>query len=212
MAAKTDHKLERLVFFSDAVFAIAITLLVLEIDVPRLAKGAESAAFLPELNRLIPSFFGYFVSFVVIGLVWVAHHRAFACAQAYRSKVLPWNLALLGMIALMPWFTAFMSANIRSQLPWEVYGGALTLTALLNLQVVRLATSADMAGEQASAPEAEGIRERSLVTLIGAAAAFALTFVLSDNWHFALIAIVVARRGTTLIRRFRGKGASEVSI
>jgi uncharacterized membrane protein len=203
MAGMTDHKLERLVFFSDAVFAIAITLLVLEIDVPRLAKGAPTAAFLPHLDRLIPSFFGYFVSFVVIGLVWVAHHRAFACARTYRPRVLPWNLALLGMIALMPWFTAFMSANIRSQLPWQVYGGALTLTALLNLQVVRLATGADMAGDQSAAPEAEGIRERSLVTLIGAAAAFALTFVLPGNWHFSLMAIVVARRGTTLVRRLK---------
>jgi uncharacterized membrane protein len=208
MAGKTDHKLERLVFFSDAVFAIAITLLVLEIDVPRLAKGAATGSFLPELDRLIPSFFGYFVSFVVIGLVWVAHHRAFACAQVYRPKLLPWNMALLGMIALMPWFTAFMSANIRSQLPWEVYGGALTLTALLNLQVVRLATGPEMAGDQASTAEAQGIRERSLVTLIGAAAAFVLTFVLPGNWHFSLMAIVVARRGMTLVGRFRGKGAA----
>lgn len=206
MAAKTDHQLERLVFFSDAVFAIAITLLVLEIDVPRLAKGAASAAFLSELDRLIPSLFGYFVSFIVIGLVWVAHHRAFACAQVYRPKVLGWNLALLGMIALMPWFTAFMSANIRSQLPWEVYGGALTLTAALNLQVVRLATGADMAAGESASPEAEAIRERSLITLIGAAAAFALTFALPSNWHFSLMAIVVARRGSGLVRRFRRKG------
>jgi TMEM175 potassium channel family protein len=206
VAAKTDHQLERLVFFSDAVFAIAITLLVLEIDVPRLAKGAASAAFLPALDSLIPSLFGYVISFIVIGLVWVAHHRAFACARVYRPKVLGWNLGLLGMIALMPWFTAFMSANIRSQLPWEVYCGALTLTAALNLQVVRLATGAGMAGEGAVSPEAELIRERSLITLIGAAAAFALTFALPGNWHFALMAIVVARRGSGLVQRFRRKG------
>jgi uncharacterized membrane protein len=208
MAAKTDHALERLVFFSDAVFAIAITLLVLEIRVPRLPKGSAAAVFGPALDALIPSLFGYFVSFMVIGMFWVAHHRAFACTVHYRPRVLAWNMGLLGLVALMPWVTAFMSSNIRSQLPWIVYCGALTATALVNYQVVRLATGADMAGEEsARSPEAALVRRRSLAAFAGAALAFALVFFLRSNWHFSLFTMVLARRGMSLVDRARAKRA-----
>jgi uncharacterized membrane protein len=195
MAAKTDHILERLIFFSDAIFAIAITLLVLEIEVPHLPRGSAAAAFGPEISRLTPSLAGYAISFAVIGMFWVNHHRAFSCAERYRPAVLPWNMGLLGMIALMPWFTALMSSNIRSRLPWTVYCGALTVTAALNLVVVRLATGRRMAGEdRAGGPDAARVRQRSLAVLLGAATGVGLTFLLSANWHFSLLGIVFWRR------------------
>ncbi|HEY0413993.1 MAG TPA: TMEM175 family protein [Allosphingosinicella sp.] len=210
MPAKTDHTLERLVFFSDAVFAIAITLLVLEVGVPHLPKGSPAAAFGAPLDALIPSLFGYIVSFAVIGMFWVTHHRAFACTVHYRPKVLAWNMMLLGCIALMPWVTAFMSSNIRSQLPWIVYCGALTVTALLSYGVVRLATGPEMAGEKtARSPEALYVRRRSLATLIGAALSFGIVFLLPGYWHFSLLAMVLARRGVDAAERVRAKRAPQ---
>jgi uncharacterized membrane protein len=192
--ARTDHALERLVFFSDAVFAIAITLLVLEIDVPHLPSSASDAAFVNELAKLIPSFVGYIISFAVIGAFWANHHRAFACARVYGDQVLRWNMALLGMIGLMPWFTAFMSSNIRGRLPTIVYCAALTVTGLLNLRVVHLATGAAMAGEAAGGEAAVYVRRRSLAVVLGAAAALLLGFFLHPNAQLGLLSIPLWRR------------------
>lgn len=209
MAAKTDHTLERLIFFSDAIFAIAITLLVLEIDVPHLPRASSAAAFGHEISNLIPSLAGYVISFAIIGMFWVSHHRAFSCAERYRPAILPWNMALLGMIALMPWFTALMSSNIRSRLPWTVYCGALTVTAALNLIVVRLATGTRMAGEEgASRPEAARVRQRGLAVLLGAGTGVGLTFVLSANWHFSLLGIVFWRRILDVWLKLRARRAA----
>src|ERR671928_1369945 len=111
----TDHALERLVFFSDAVFAIAITLLVIEIHAPHLPEGSADSAYWLALAKLWPSLLGYFVSFAVIGLFWMGHHRAFALAGRYSPRVLGWNLGLLATIGFMPFATAFLSSNMNAQ-------------------------------------------------------------------------------------------------
>ena len=73
---KKEFQLERIILFSDAVFAIAITLLVLEIKVPEI-EGHTDIDLLNTLLHLTPKFIGFFVSFFVIGQNWVVHHKLF---------------------------------------------------------------------------------------------------------------------------------------
>jgi len=172
--AKTDHALERLVFFSDAVFAIAITLLVIEIHPPHLESGATASEALQALARLIPNFIGFAVSFAVIGAFWSGHHRAFNLAGRYHGGILVWNLALLGTIAFMPFSTAFMSGNYGMAIPAMVYWGWLVLTALLNLRVNAMATGPLMLGDGVPAEAARDIRRRSTSVLLASLTAFAV--------------------------------------
>src|SRR5262245_39042548 len=108
-ATKIDHSLERLVFFSDAVFAIAITLLVIEIHPPHLEQDGTLPT-LAALALLAPNFIGFAISFAVIGAFWSGHHRAFSLAGRVGPGILFWNLTLLGTIAFMPFVTGFMSS------------------------------------------------------------------------------------------------------
>jgi uncharacterized membrane protein len=73
-----------LILFSDAVFAIAITLLALEIKVPSIDRHiATDALLLKSLDELIPKFTGFFISFFIIGLYWTIHHRIFGYGINY---------------------------------------------------------------------------------------------------------------------------------
>jgi uncharacterized membrane protein len=174
--AKADHALERLVFFSDAVFAIAITLLVIEIHVPHLEPGASDLAFVAALAELVPSFIGYAVSFGVIAAFWAGHHRAFCLAGRYHGRILIWNFLLLGAIAFMPFVTAFMSAHFGMRVPALVYWGWLLLTALLNLRVNAIATGPLMLGDGVAPEQAADVPRRSLSVALGAATALAIAF------------------------------------
>ena len=174
MSQTTDHALERMVFFSDAVFAIAITLLVIEVHVPEVPHGAGDMAFWQALAHLVPNLVGFFVSFSVIGAFWMGHHRAFALASRYSSKVVGWNLALLGAIAFMPFLTAFMAEYAGARLPATLYWSWMLLTALLNLRVNTIAVSPEMRAPGTTDDDVRYIRGRGISTLCAAVVAIVI--------------------------------------
>ena len=105
-----DHVgLERLIFFSDAVFAIAITLLALEIRVPDTVATPTDDQLLTQLLNLWPKYLAYVISFLVIGTFWVAHHRRFRYIRRYDRRLLWINLLLLMCIAFIPFPTGVIS-------------------------------------------------------------------------------------------------------
>ena len=106
---KKEFQLERLILFSDAVFAIAITLLVIEIKVPEVHGEVSNKVLLHELKHLIPKFFGFLISFMLIGLYWTIHHRMFGFVTNFTKKLIVLNLIFLFFIALMPFSTGFYS-------------------------------------------------------------------------------------------------------
>ncbi|HTE11511.1 MAG TPA: TMEM175 family protein [Chitinophagaceae bacterium] len=104
---KKEFQLERMILFSDAVFAIAITLLVIEIKIPDIHENVTDAALLKELKHLIPKFAGFLISFMLIAMYWTVHHRMFGFVINYTRKLLWLNLFFLLFIVLMPFATGF---------------------------------------------------------------------------------------------------------
>jgi uncharacterized membrane protein len=204
---KTDHALERLVFFSDAVFAIAITLLIIEIHPPHLPHHSADAAHWQALAQLIPSFVGYFVSFMVIGLFWMGHHRAFSLAAHYSPRVLWWNLMMLMVIAFMPFTTGYFSSNLNEPVPTYFYCGGMLMAALLNLKVNWTATSPPMVDETAPKDEIVLVRRRSISVLLGAATAFGLALIEPQAGPIGLVSIGIWRR---VLMRFGGRPATMI--
>jgi uncharacterized membrane protein len=105
---------ERLLFFSDAVFAIAITLLVIEIKVPELPHGSSDRELGFALLRLIPRIVGFVVSFFLIGQTWVEHHRIGRQLRHFDLGLLWKNLLLLFFVAFMPFSTGVLSEFFHS--------------------------------------------------------------------------------------------------
>jgi uncharacterized membrane protein len=107
-----ERGLERLIFFSDAVFAIAITLLALTIQLPAgTPVGGDVpdsvlAAALAEAGKKI---FSYVISFLIIGIYWISHHRLFRRVQRYDSRLMLINLVLLMSIGFIPFPTSLVS-------------------------------------------------------------------------------------------------------
>jgi uncharacterized membrane protein len=121
----------RLETFSDGVIAIAITLLILEIDVPEDTHGELWSALL----RQWPSYLAYLISFAVIGIIWVNHHGILALVARVDRPLLYLNLLLLLAVAGIPFPTALVaehlqSPGIDSEVAAAVYGGWATLVAL----------------------------------------------------------------------------------
>jgi uncharacterized membrane protein len=94
------------------VFAIAITLLVLEIKVPSAESGHSLAHGLLELW---PSYAGFSVSFITIGIIWVNHHAVFAAVESVDRTLLFKNLLLLLTVSFIPFPTAVMAEYLRAE-------------------------------------------------------------------------------------------------
>jgi uncharacterized membrane protein len=120
----------RIEAFSDGVFAIAITLLIIEIHVP----GREHAETLGhELLRIWPSYLGYLTSFLTIGVMWINHHYVFDLIARVDRTMLLLNTLLLMLVAFVPFPTAVLAQFIETdgaRAAAVLYGATMTLTAI----------------------------------------------------------------------------------
>jgi uncharacterized membrane protein len=110
---KKEFQLERMILFSDAIFAIAITLLTIDLKIPEIPKQIVSDAKLVDaLGELIPKFIGFLLSYFIIGIFWILHHRMFGFVVDYDRRLLVLNLVFLIGVVLMPFSTSFYSVYI----------------------------------------------------------------------------------------------------
>lgn len=129
---------ERINAFSDGVFAIAITLLVLELKVPEHAPADGLAALVPEL---LPKFLGHVISFIVLGIYWVGQHNMFLHIKRH-DRVLLWlnNLFLLS-VASMPFFAGLVTHYADDRTALVAYAANLVVAGLVLGAIWRYATT-----------------------------------------------------------------------
>jgi uncharacterized membrane protein len=106
-----ELSMERIVFFSDAVFAIAITLLALEIRLPVDAAELTDRELWSSLLAIWPKYLSFMISFLVVGSFWMGHHRRFRFIKRYDNRLLFLNLLLMMAIAFIPFPTAIISES-----------------------------------------------------------------------------------------------------
>ncbi|HKR76913.1 MAG TPA: TMEM175 family protein [Rhodanobacter sp.] len=196
------QQLERLKAFSDAVFAIAITLLVIEVHVPRL-DTLDDAAYLAALAHLMPSFMGFVLSFLTIGALWIAHHRLFGVLDGYEPRLMWPNMLLLMLIAFMPFATALMSSNPLARVPEVFYSATLLAAGLLQLLLFQLALRPGRVRAGVPPEEVNALRWRALTLPTAATAALLAAPHMPGNNNFFLLTIPLLARIYVAIGRRR---------
>ncbi len=132
-----ERLLNRVIFFTDAVFAIVMTLMILDLRPPAFAtlRGNDDA-----LQSMAGHFFALVMSFVVIGVFWIAH-----LATTRRVRHFDWltavaNLVFMFPVCLIPFATAWWGRDLNAPFPWGMYCGIMVASSLGNLFLVLTVT------------------------------------------------------------------------
>ncbi|HEY7486781.1 MAG TPA: TMEM175 family protein [Streptosporangiaceae bacterium] len=124
---------ERLIFFSDAVVAIAITLLALDLPVP---EGLTNADVLHALGDHWPEYAAFLISFAVIGLHWLGHHRLFRYVTGLAGALPRWSMLWLLTIVVTPFATRVLTADGAFEVRFAFYATVQALAGLFFLLMV----------------------------------------------------------------------------
>ncbi|MEP7254167.1 MAG: TMEM175 family protein [Ferruginibacter sp.] len=127
---RRQFQLERIILFSDAVFAIAITLLIIEIKVPHFDAHPTQQQLADGLWEKLPDFIGFIISFAVIGQFWTSHHRMFGYVKDFNAGLLWLNLFMLFWVVLMPFSTYLNMQYGNLDIVWFWYSMNLALIEL----------------------------------------------------------------------------------
>lgn len=203
-----SQALERLVFFSDAVFAIAITLLVIELHPPHLPAGTPDDNQLTALSAIGPSFLSFFVSFAVIGAFWSSHHRLFGLADGWSPRLMRPNMLLLLLIAFMPFTTAYMGINWGERVPAIIYDSVLVLAGLVSIYLARVVTSPPVVSRIADQRLVAHSRARGWGLVAGAGLALFLAVVRPPISQYGLLFIPFGIRIATSFSTRRWNAAA----
>jgi uncharacterized membrane protein len=189
-------ELERLAYFSDAVIAIAITLLVVELGIPAATEDVGDAL----LDRW-PQMLSFVLSFLVIGIFWMAHHRIFRYVARIDQRLIWLNLLFLMCVAFLPFPTGVLGDHDNSQASIVFYAAAVGATGTVLALTWQYLVRAGYLNDRATPHVVQYMTRRSLVTPISFLASIPLSFVslrLAEACWFApfvLIGMINARHG-----------------
>jgi uncharacterized membrane protein len=185
---------DRLTFFSDAVVAIAITLLALELPVP---QGATNADVLHEVDTYFSEYLAFFISFAVISAHWFGHHRVFRYAKSVSPAVRRWNMLWLLMIVLTPFAARVIAGDGAFQFRFILYASVQAFAGLFFLLAVRaLAKHGDLNPLAPAELVANSYQRLGSVTLM-----FLVSIPISFFTHYAYVCWMAIPLVGALFRR-----------
>ncbi|MCF8214244.1 MAG: DUF1211 domain-containing protein [Chitinophagaceae bacterium] len=133
--SKMHYQLDRISFFSDGVFAIAITLLVIEFKVPVIQHATDGLLW-SSLAHMGWKLLGFIISFFIVGYYWSVHHRIFGYVNDYTSRLIWLNLLFLFSVVLLPFSSGLLgeySSELDLHIPYGIYVLNIVLTAIMNV-------------------------------------------------------------------------------
>jgi uncharacterized membrane protein len=139
-----SEEFSRVLAFSDGMFAIAMTLLVVGIGVPALSDGSSESDLLDAYDDLKHEVLSFFISFAVIGRYWVAHHQFFRLLRAMDYGLVWLNVVYLGFIAFLPFPTALIGNYFENAVAVGSYAVAVAVVSGMEVVLFRRAYRAGL--------------------------------------------------------------------
>jgi TMEM175 potassium channel family protein len=199
--------LERIVFFSDAVFAIAITLLAIDIRIPALPDSATDAQVREAIGKLVPDLFAFALSFVVIAQFWIGHYRTFRFIVRGDGRLVALNFAFLFGIALLPFPTSVVASQGDTPTGAALYAVFVVVVGSFSTLLWLYPTRAGLAAAIVSPGLARAITLRATVIPVFFAASIPVALVAPYAAWAVWIASVPAQALVTRRLRLRGSMA-----
>jgi uncharacterized membrane protein len=200
-----DNSLGRLLALADGVFAIAMTLLALDLRVPELPDGATEAQLLAALRDELPSVGTYLLSFYVVANYWLGHHRLMRAVTRTHPRLIVHTLVLLMLVAALPFPSSLLAEYGSRPIALVIYAGVNIVASVVILSLRR-----DLQNyELRSGPRDRRSWFESGLEVRGNLAVFALCIpaaYLLPGWaNFTLVLLAVAGRLGAVARWWRGR-------
>jgi uncharacterized membrane protein len=196
---QAGRELARIVNFSDGVFAIVITLLILTIQAPDIPDTLAAQELPSRLLALTPKFLSYIISFLVVATYWMAHHSVFEPIRGYDRTLLWLNFLFLMTISFLPFPTSLLGEYAEQQLTVVIYAANVSVASLLLASISLYATN----GRRLTSPDLDERTQRHrLIQGLVVPVVFLLSIVISFfsveaamySWLLLLIADPLLRR------------------
>jgi uncharacterized membrane protein len=194
----SKHRIEALV---DGIFAVAMTLLVIELKLPEHVHATSSAELLHVLGELAPTFFSWLVSFLVLAIFWVGNHRLYSYVRHVDGPLLCYTILMLAGASLLP-FASAVNGRFLSQLAQSVYAVVMTLMAIGSLLVAtRIYRHPELCSHPMDKATYAGVCIRQGTLVVIAALTVVLAGVLPGAANFAFLLLVLGRPLSKLLTR-----------
>jgi TMEM175 potassium channel family protein len=193
-----SEEFDRVLAFSDGLFAIAMTLLVVALAVPALSDTSDISELADALDDLSANFVSFFISFAVIGRYWAAHHQFFALLKSVDYGLIGINLVYLCFIAFLPFPTALLGEYFDNPLAVAIYAVSVALVSGLEVVEFRHAYRNGLLGR----PMPENVYHYGVLLslspvayfLLSVPIAFIATWLAVATWFIAVPAQVLFNR------------------
>jgi uncharacterized membrane protein len=207
--SRESVEFNRVLAFSDGVFAIAMTLLVVSIVVPNLSDGADVGELADSLNDLTSNIISFFISFTVIGRYWLAHHEFFGLLARLDLRAISINLIYLAFIAFLPFPTALLGSYFENPLSIVIYAATVSIVSGLEVVAFRHAYRAGLL-QRAISPEV--YRWGALNSLSPIAFFIASMPIAFLSTTFAAITWFLVVPWAIFVQRWKPEGADELTL
>jgi uncharacterized membrane protein len=169
----SKHRIEAL---TDGIFAVAMTLLVIELKLPDVASVKAQGGLNVVLLHMLPRLFAWIVSFYVLAIFWISHHRVFHYVQHVNKRILGVNMLMLALASLMPFSSSLIGEHGYSFTSQCIYAGNMALLAATSIWKTALIYQHS---QSSSTPMPKNIYSAGRVRALGLIAVSVVTMVIA---------------------------------